>query len=115
MSDSSQDKQLPASARKLQKAREDGQVVRSKDLGHFLVILAATAVLMGLTPVWMSHIQELLHTGLRFDARAVAGPEVMLDRLSVWSLQALWVILPFALGIGLGSGAAPVVAGGGGL
>jgi flagellar biosynthetic protein FlhB len=31
----SQDKQLPASARKLSKAREDGQVARSRDLGHF--------------------------------------------------------------------------------
>ena len=44
----SQDKQLPASQRKLDKARKDGQVVRSKDLGHFLVMLAATGVLMGL-------------------------------------------------------------------
>ena len=36
MADSSaQDKQLPASARKLQKAREEGQVARSRDLGHF--------------------------------------------------------------------------------
>ncbi len=112
MSDSSQDKQLPASARKLQKAREDGQVVRSKDLGHFLVILAATGVLMGLTPAWMSHTQDLLQTGLRFDARAVAGPDVMLDRLAVWAMQGLWVILPFALGVGLASAAASVLAGG---
>ena len=41
----SQDKQLPASQRKLDKARKDGQVVRSKDLGHFLVMLAANGSL----------------------------------------------------------------------
>jgi flagellar biosynthetic protein FlhB len=76
--DGSQDKQLPASARTLQKAREEGQVVRSKELGHFFVILAATAVLIGLTPVCMDKIQSMLNTGLRFDARAVATPDVML-------------------------------------
>ncbi|MFZ4551194.1 MAG: flagellar biosynthesis protein FlhB [Aquabacterium sp.] len=110
--DSSQDKQLPASARKLEKAREEGQVVRSKDLGHFLVVLAATGVLMGLVPVWMSRIQNQLHMGLRFDARTVATPEVMMERLWVWSTQALYIIVPFALGIALASVAASVLAGG---
>ncbi|MGC4061651.1 MAG: flagellar biosynthesis protein FlhB [Aquabacterium sp.] len=108
----SQDKQLPASARKLSKAREEGQVVRSKDLGHFLVVLAATAVLMGFTPTWMAKIQSMLDVGLRFDARAVATPDVMMDRLSLWTGQALLVIVPFSLCIGLASAAASVMAGG---
>jgi flagellar biosynthetic protein FlhB len=108
----SQDKQLPASARKLQKAREEGQVVRSKDLGHFLVMLAATAVLMGFTPTWMGKLQSMLDVGLRFDARAVATPDVMMDRLALWAGQALLVIVPFSLCIGLASAAASVMAGG---
>ncbi|HEX5354610.1 MAG TPA: flagellar biosynthesis protein FlhB [Aquabacterium sp.] len=108
----SQDKQLPASARKLQKAREEGQVVRSKDLGHFLVILAATGVLMGLTPVWMDKMQTLLHAGLRFDARMVANEGVMLDRLSQWATEALMIVVPFSLSIALASAAASVMAGG---
>jgi flagellar biosynthesis protein FlhB len=112
MSEGSQDKQLPASARKLEKAREDGQVVRSKDLGHFLVVMAATGVLLGLTPVWWSHIQDLLATGLRFDARAVGRTDVMAERLSVWSTQALWVVVPFGAGIALASVVASVLAGG---
>lgn len=108
----SQDKQLPASARKLQKAREEGQVVRSKDLGHFLVILAATGVLMGLTPVWMDKMQNMLHAGLRFDARSVANGDVMMERLSQWTLEALMVVVPFSLSIALASAAASVMAGG---
>jgi flagellar biosynthetic protein FlhB len=107
-----QDKQLPASARKLSKAREEGQVVRSKDLGHFLVVLAATGVLMGLTPHWMSKMQSMLDVGLRFDARAVANPDVMMDKLALWADQALWMIVPFSLSIGLASAAASVLAGG---
>lgn len=107
-----QDKQLPASARKLAKAREEGQVVRSKDLGHFLVILAATGVLLGLTPVWMSKIQNLLHTGLRFDARTVANGDVMAERLSQWAVEALIIVVPFSLSVSLASAAASVMAGG---
>jgi flagellar biosynthetic protein FlhB len=110
--DSAQDKQLPASARKLQKAKEEGQVVRSKDLGHFLVVLVATGVLMGLVPVWMDHIQKLLRTGLRFDARVVASPDMMVERLGQWAWEGLIVVIPFALGIVLASVAASVLVGG---
>ena len=39
MADSSaQDRNLPASQRKLQKAREEGQLPRSRDLGHFAAL-----------------------------------------------------------------------------
>lgn len=109
---SSQDKQLPASERKLRKAREDGQVVRSRDLGHFLVVLAATGVLMGLTPVWMERLQSQLVAGMRFDARMVASPDVMLERLGTWAAQALWMVVPFGIGVALASVAAGVIAGG---
>lgn len=113
MSDqNSQDKQLPASAKKLSKARADGQVVRSKDLGHFLVITAATAVLMGFTPTWMGKMQSLMNEALRFDARSVASPDKMLDVLSLWSREALTMIVPFSLSIVLASAAASVAAGG---
>lgn len=110
--DSSQDKQLPATARKLEKAKEEGQVVRSKDLGHFLVVLAATGVLLGLVPVWVAHLQKMLLAGLRFDARTVASPDMMVERLGVWALEGLMVVIPFALGIALASVVASVVAGG---
>lgn len=112
MSDSAQDKQLPASERKLREARKEGQVVRSKDLGHFLVLLAATGALIALTPVWMARIERILTAGLRFDARTVANPAMMGERLVQWSVEALLIIVPFALGVVLASVAASVLAGG---
>lgn len=108
----SQDKQLPASARKLEKAREQGQVVRSKDLGHFLVMLAATGVLMWLTPLWMDRLEKLLSAGLRFDARTVASPDVMLQRLSDLGMQALFLVVPLGVGVILASAISGVLAGG---
>lgn len=110
--ESSQDKQLPASERKLQKAREEGQVVRSRDLGHFLVVLAATGILLALTPVWMDRLQLQMTAGMRFDARTVAAPEMMLERLGSLAGQALLMIVPFGLAVALASVAAGVIAGG---
>jgi flagellar biosynthetic protein FlhB len=112
MSDDTQDKQLPASAKKLEKARADGQVVRSKDLGHFLVLMAAVGVLIAMTPVWMDKVSGLLNAGLRFDARTVASPDVMAERLSAWTSTALMLVIPLALSVGAASAAASVAAGG---
>lgn len=110
--ESSQDKQLPASERKLKKAREDGQVVRSRDLGHFFVVLAATGVLLALTPVWMDRLQNQLSVGLQFDARTVASPDMMLQRLGTLVGQALLMVVPFGLAVALASVVAGVVSGG---
>lgn len=108
----SQDKQLPATARRLSKAREEGQVPRSRDLGHLLAMLAGFGMVMALAPKATAHIQELLATGLRFDARAVANPGVMLDRLATLAVQMLIVVVPFCLVVGLAGVAASVASGG---
>ena len=107
-----QDKQLPASERKLKKAREDGQIVRSKDLGHFLVILSATMVLVFMTPWWMGRLSALMGAGFRFDARTVAAPDMMLERLGVWSSMAMTLVVPVGLGVALAAAASSVIAGG---
>lgn len=112
MADDSQDRQLPASARKLLRARREGQVVRSRDLGHLAVVLGAAAVLMAVAPMAVARLQALLATGLRFDARSVASPEVMLDRLAVLGSVTLLVVVPLALAVGLASAAASVMVGG---
>ncbi len=107
-----QDKPLAPSERKLRKAREDGQAVRSKDLGHFLVMLAAGGMLVWLTPVWFDRMQTLLSTGLRFDARVVANEGAMLERLTHWAWQGLIMVVPLGVVLALAAVAAGVGAGG---
>ncbi|MDE1950374.1 MAG: EscU/YscU/HrcU family type III secretion system export apparatus switch protein, partial [Burkholderiales bacterium] len=46
MADDSQDRHLPASARKIEKARGEGQVARSRDLGHLAALGAGGALLV---------------------------------------------------------------------
>ena len=79
--DSAQDKQLPASEQRLKKARAEGQVVRSRDLGHFLVVAASLGVISALAPVLTQRLRDLLAAALRFDHVTVSSPASMVERL----------------------------------
>ena len=50
MDQGSQDRNLPATERKLQKARDDGQVSRSEDLSHLAVLGAGSLAVVALAP-----------------------------------------------------------------
>ena len=58
MEQGSQDKNLPASERKLQKARDDGQVSRSEDLKHLAVLGVGAMAVLVLAPVLFDHLRQ---------------------------------------------------------
>ena len=65
MADSNaQDRNLPASQRKLQKAREEGQVPRSRDLGHFAALAVGAAALVALAPQVTAMLKDMLASRL---------------------------------------------------
>jgi flagellar biosynthetic protein FlhB len=98
MADSNaQDRNLPASQRKLQKAREEGQLPRSRDLGHFCALAVGTAVLAALAPQATDLLRDMLAGALRFQLGAVGDTGVMLDRLSELTVKMMWVVLPVGL------------------
>ena len=94
MADSAQDRKLPASKRKIDKARSEGQVARSRDLGHFGAITAGVAVLAMLAPELSDWLARLLADGLRFDHALVSRPEAMAERLLALALKMMTVLLP---------------------
>jgi flagellar biosynthesis protein FlhB len=95
MADSAQDRHLPASQRKISKAREDGQVARSRDLSHFAAIATGGALLVTLAPEAAGWLRRLLAAGLQFDVHALAEPQAMGERLSALALKMLVLVLPF--------------------
>jgi flagellar biosynthetic protein FlhB len=97
MESSSQDRNLPASERKLQKARDDGQVARSQDLSHLAVLGAGAAAVMGLAPFMFEQLKLALSQQLIFNATAVQQPMTMLVRLHDMVLPALIGCAVFAL------------------
>ena len=70
------DRNLPASAKKIRKAREEGNVPRSRDLGHFVAMGLAAALLFTVMPSLTSYSQHLLADGLTFDHNTIASPQL---------------------------------------
>lgn len=97
MDSSSQDKNLPATPQRLKKARDDGQVARSKDLSNVTVLGGGMLVLFALAPTGFAQLRDALASQLRFDNASVRTPELMLQRLSGSTAQALLVYLPLGL------------------
>ena len=82
MESGSQDRNLPASERKLKKARDDGQVGRSEDLSHLAVLGAGAISVMVLAPILFDRLQHSLGQQLSFDAASVMQTGSMVTRLS---------------------------------
>ena len=92
-----QDRNLPASHRKIQKAREQGNLPRSQDLGHFAAVATGGAILVAMAPQLIGWMRQLLVEALRFDLHAVTSTAFMGERLTELTLKLLWVIIPMGL------------------
>ena len=72
----------PASARRLEQAREEGQVPRSHEEGAFLVLLVAAAVFWLVGPWLVLRVSDIFRRGLRVDEGIAREPQQMLMRLA---------------------------------
>ena len=95
MADDQQDRHLPASARKIQKSREEGQVPRSRDLAHFAVVGSGLLALGVVAPALAGWLQDFVAQALRFGWADVAAPASMGERLAAAALNLLLVAVPF--------------------
>ncbi len=96
MDSSSQDRNLPASPRKLQRAKEDGQVARSRDLGHLAVLGGGALALLVLAPRLYTELQLAFAQQLSFNASTTLNTGAMLDRLQTMALTGLIGCVIFA-------------------
>ena len=94
---SSQDKQLPATERKLQKARSDGQAARSRDLSHLAILGVGALALLVLAPWFVEYLQRMLRQQLAFDVATVQATGQMLTRLQTVAVVGVLASLAFAL------------------
>jgi len=107
-----QDKNLPASHRRILKAREDGQVARSRDLAHLLPMAAGVALMVALAPWAIQGASQLLVDGLRFDAATVRSPQAMLEALQSPARRLMMVVVPLGAAMAVLAVTAAVVSGG---
>lgn len=109
---SSQDKSLPATERKLQQTRKDGQTSRSRDLGHLAVLGVGSLVLIMGGPTLMQHLRIAMGKQLSFNAQTVLVPQLMVERLVDMAVTGILGCLIFALVINGASIITTLMAGG---
>lgn len=107
---SSQERTLEPSARRLEQARREGQIPRSRYLAHLLVLGAAALALLLLAPAAIAGLRALLARALTFDAAALQAPLPL--RLAEVVAQAAWTAAPILLLLALAALAAPLAVGG---
>ena len=112
MDSSSQDKNLPATERKLQQARKDGQASRSKDLSHLAVLGTGSAALLVLAPTFLDRFKLAMAQQLSFTASTLAQNGSMLDRLQDMVSIGLLASAVFAAIVAVASMGSAVAAGG---
>ncbi|GKT02046.1 EscU/YscU/HrcU family type III secretion system export apparatus switch protein [Acidovorax sp. SUPP3434] len=95
--DSSQDKDLPATEHKLQKARKDGQAARSRDLSHIAVLGMGACSVLVLAPMLTEHLQLAVREQLVFNAATVQATGSMVTRLHQMALIGMVASLVFAV------------------
>lgn len=83
-----------ASARRLEQAREEGQVPRSREVGTFLVLLVGAAAFWLVGPWLVQRVSEIFRRGLVLDHGLATEPTLMLVRLADVSLDALLSLAP---------------------
>lgn len=112
MDSGSQDRNLPASQRKLDKARDDGQVSRSQDLTHLALLGIGCFALLTLAPTLFEHLQHTLQLQLRFDASTLRFPANVFDRLQDATIVGVVASGVFGLLVSIAVVIASIAAGG---
>lgn len=80
--------------RRIEKAREEGQVPRSRELGSFLVLIGGAVVLWKLGPWSANHLLQVFRGGFMIDAATAREPERMLAHLASASYEGFLALAP---------------------
>ncbi|TWG84108.1 flagellar biosynthetic protein FlhB [Cupriavidus gilardii J11] len=106
------EKTEPASPRRLEKAREEGQVVRSRELGTFLMLMAGAVGLWGLGGMLGRKLDLVMRAALGFEPAVARDPERMLTGLGQLAFEALLGVLPLLLLLAVTALVSPMLLGG---
>ncbi|MBL8491650.1 MAG: flagellar type III secretion system protein FlhB [Rhodocyclaceae bacterium] len=102
----------PASSRRLEQAREEGQVPHSRELAAFVVMLAGVGGLWA-TGSWIAqHARDIVVRGLSFGRDAAFDDHVLSGTLASLGLEAMTLMAPLLLLVVAGTLITPFLLGG---
>jgi flagellar biosynthetic protein FlhB len=110
--ESGAEKTEAATAKRLEQAREEGDIPRSRELSTFAVLITAGGVL------WMTggsvarQLADVVRSGLALDREQIFNPDVLFHRVAVDIVNVMLACVPLAASIVAVALAAPVLIGG---
>ncbi|MCA1176471.1 MULTISPECIES: flagellar biosynthesis protein FlhB [unclassified Pantoea] len=110
--ESDEDKTESPTAHRLEKAREEGQIPRSRELTSVLMLLAGLLILWLGGELMAERLASMLATGFRFDHAMVTDDKMIIAHISNLIGQAVMALLPLMAGLVIVAIAAPMLLGG---
>jgi len=107
--DSDLEKTEQPSQRRLDQAREKGQVARSRELSTFTVLLAGGGVLWFMGASFTQHMVQMLRDGLTLNRDMAFNANLMIPRLYDLALDMLFTFSPFLLAVLLVAAFSPLL------
>lgn len=112
MSEENDDKTEDPTPQRLEKAREEGQIPRSRELTSLLILL------VGVCTIWLGgeslarRLASLLSSGLRFDHSIINDPNLIVGQIVLLLKSAMLALMPLIVGVVVVALVAPVMLGG---
>jgi flagellar biosynthesis protein FlhB len=110
--DSDLEKTESATPRRLEKAREEGQVARSRELATFALLAAGFLGAWGMSGMIGEHVQTMLRSAFTFNHESAFDTKQMLIGAGVASREGLYALAPLLALTGLAALLAPMALGG---
>ena len=106
------EKTEPASPRRLEKAREEGQVARSRELVTFVMLVAGLGSLWTMGEMIGGHFTSALRNGLQFERSSAFDASHMMVQAGTVVLHALQALMPILAVMLVAALVAPMMLGG---
>lgn len=110
--DSDAEKTEPASAKRLEQAREEGDVPRSREVATFTVLMTAGAGLWMTGEGLIRQLNSALVSGLTLDQEQIFNADVLINRVGVDVVRVMLACLPLAVAVMVVALASPLLVGG---
>jgi flagellar biosynthetic protein FlhB len=92
-----QEKTEDPTPKRMQDAREKGQVPRSRELTTMAMVMGAAGAFYFFGPMMMRGLLGILEANFALEREAVFDEGILIERLFASGLEGLWVITPFVI------------------
>ncbi len=107
--ESDQEKTESPSLQRLEKAREEGQVLQSRELATFVVLMSGGAALWWMASGLGQTMSHIVRSGLQFNPGVARDSSYVMDQLASQFFEAALALLPFLALVVIATMASPIL------